>query len=290
MVVVVLMTVWRFISPDWSTVSFISSQGTTLDRVEITDERWKDGGFSVMRWNAGKAELEETGKQRRRQKRCVFSLSLSLAFSLSLIALSLVMHSLMHTQDPSHTHAHTQTGHHYHTIPWCICLSLKQLVGRILIYQMTASEWDECVCVYLLCLDVVAIELGPQTDPYYVCLCSHPFFCFLFTHIASVVCFVILFRELTSVVSCCDPALGQWAECVFCLWDECEDTMLNVIPATHTLSRRRSLAVDKNKPREAPTRSTNCNSSLQVPAPAGGNNQNQQQPPPDLVCPLLLVF
>ncbi|XP_042284944.1 microtubule-associated tumor suppressor 1 homolog isoform X3 [Thunnus maccoyii] len=42
-------------------------------------------------------------------------------------------------------------------------------------------------------------------------------------------------------------------------------------------------SVDKNKPREAPARSTNCNSSSQLSAPAGGNNQNQQQPPPDLV-------
>ncbi|XP_067440515.1 microtubule-associated tumor suppressor 1 homolog A-like [Thunnus thynnus] len=41
-------------------------------------------------------------------------------------------------------------------------------------------------------------------------------------------------------------------------------------------------SVDKNKPREAPARSTNCNSSSQLSAPAGGNNQNQQQPPPDL--------
>ncbi|CAK6976086.1 microtubule-associated tumor suppressor 1 homolog isoform X3 [Scomber scombrus] len=48
------------------------------------------------------------------------------------------------------------------------------------------------------------------------------------------------------------------------------------------LSRLNS-SVDKNKPREAPARSTNNNSSSQLPAPAGGNNQNQQQPPPDLV-------
>ncbi|KAM7418364.1 hypothetical protein PAMA_015811 [Pampus argenteus] len=48
------------------------------------------------------------------------------------------------------------------------------------------------------------------------------------------------------------------------------------------LSRLNS-SVDKNKPREAPARSTNCNSSSQVAAPAGGNNQNQQQPPQDLI-------
>lgn len=58
------------------------------------------------------------------------------------------------------------------------------------------------------------------------------------------------------------------------------DTMLNV--ATHTLRGRRSFAVDKNKPREAPARPTNANGSSQV-APAGGTNQNQLQPPPDLV-------
>ncbi|KAM7393553.1 hypothetical protein PAMP_020416 [Pampus punctatissimus] len=46
---------------------------------------------------------------------------------------------------------------------------------------------------------------------------------------------------------------------------------------------RLNSSVDKNKPREAPARSTNCNSSSQVAAPAGGNNQNQQQPPPDLI-------
>nr|XP_046256629.1 microtubule-associated tumor suppressor candidate 2 homolog isoform X3 [Scatophagus argus] len=39
--------------------------------------------------------------------------------------------------------------------------------------------------------------------------------------------------------------------------------------------------VDKNKPREAPARPTNFNSSTQGAAPAGGNNQ--QQPPPDLL-------
>ncbi|XP_050924284.1 uncharacterized protein LOC108896736 isoform X2 [Lates calcarifer] len=42
-------------------------------------------------------------------------------------------------------------------------------------------------------------------------------------------------------------------------------------------------SVDKNKPREAPARPTNTNSSSQVAAPAGGNSQNQQQPHPDLV-------
>ncbi|XP_018556450.1 microtubule-associated tumor suppressor 1 isoform X2 [Lates calcarifer] len=48
------------------------------------------------------------------------------------------------------------------------------------------------------------------------------------------------------------------------------------------LSRLNS-TVDKNKPREAPARPTNTNSSSQVAAPAGGNSQNQQQPHPDLV-------
>lgn len=48
------------------------------------------------------------------------------------------------------------------------------------------------------------------------------------------------------------------------------------------LSRLNS-TVDKNKPREAPARPTNTNSSSQVAAPAGGNNQKKQQPPPDLV-------
>lgn len=59
------------------------------------------------------------------------------------------------------------------------------------------------------------------------------------------------------------------------------DTMLNV--ATHKVRGRHSLAVDKNKPREAPVRPTNTNSSSNIAAPAGGTNQNQQQPPPDLV-------
>ncbi|GAA6225840.1 microtubule-associated tumor suppressor 1-like isoform X2 [Lates japonicus] len=48
------------------------------------------------------------------------------------------------------------------------------------------------------------------------------------------------------------------------------------------LSRLNS-TVDKNKPREAPARPANTNSSSQVAAPAGGNSQNQQQPQPDLV-------
>ncbi|XP_028451813.1 microtubule-associated tumor suppressor candidate 2 homolog isoform X2 [Perca flavescens] len=48
------------------------------------------------------------------------------------------------------------------------------------------------------------------------------------------------------------------------------------------LSRLNS-AVDKNKPREAPARPTNTNSSSQVVAPGGGNSQKKHQPPPDLV-------
>ncbi|XP_031168946.1 microtubule-associated tumor suppressor 1 homolog isoform X2 [Sander lucioperca] len=48
------------------------------------------------------------------------------------------------------------------------------------------------------------------------------------------------------------------------------------------LSRLNS-AVDKNKPREAPARPTNTNSSSQVAAPGGGNSQKKHQAPPDLV-------
>ncbi|KAI3352635.1 hypothetical protein L3Q82_019220 [Scortum barcoo] len=44
-----------------------------------------------------------------------------------------------------------------------------------------------------------------------------------------------------------------------------------------------SSTMDKNKPREAPAKPTNANSSPRVAAPAGENIQNQQQPPPDLV-------
>lgn len=70
----------------------------------------------------------------------------------------------------------------------------------------------------------------------------------------------------------------------------CVNTMLNVVPATQTIRERHFLAVDNNKPREAPARPTNANSSSQGAAPAGGNNQNQKQPPPNLVCHLLLYF
>lgn len=70
----------------------------------------------------------------------------------------------------------------------------------------------------------------------------------------------------------------------------CVGTMLNVVPATQTLRDRHFLAVDKNKPREAPARPANANSSSQGSALTGGNNQNQQHPPPDLVCLLLLLF
>ncbi|XP_035030369.1 microtubule-associated tumor suppressor 1 homolog isoform X2 [Hippoglossus stenolepis] len=48
------------------------------------------------------------------------------------------------------------------------------------------------------------------------------------------------------------------------------------------LSRLNSI-VDKNKPREAPARPTNTNSSSQAAAPAKVNSQNQLQPPPELV-------
>uniref|UniRef100_A0A3Q3GKE1 Microtubule associated tumor suppressor 1b n=1 Tax=Labrus bergylta TaxID=56723 RepID=A0A3Q3GKE1_9LABR len=58
--------------------------------------------------------------------------------------------------------------------------------------------------------------------------------------------------------------------------------MLNVRPATHTLRCRRSLAVDKNKPREAPARPINTSSGSQGAEPAGGNNQNHQQTPPEV--------
>uniref|UniRef100_A0A8C9ZZD4 Microtubule-associated tumor suppressor 1 homolog n=1 Tax=Sander lucioperca TaxID=283035 RepID=A0A8C9ZZD4_SANLU len=43
------------------------------------------------------------------------------------------------------------------------------------------------------------------------------------------------------------------------------------------------IPVDKNKPREAPARPTNTNSSSQVAAPGGGNSQKKHQAPPDLV-------
>lgn len=105
---------------------------------------------------------------------------------------------------------------------------------------------------------------------------------------------VILFRGWRSVVSRHDSSAERTLHSVnglsvyFCVWRECVNTMWNVVPVTHTLNGHRSLVVDKNKPREAPARSTNSNSSSQLPAPAGGNNQNQQQPPPDLVCCLAL--
>ena len=68
-----------------------------------------------------------------------------------------------------------------------------------------------------------------------------------------------------------------------------EDVILNAVPAVH-IKRHRSLAVDKNKPREAPARPTNTNSSSQAAAPAKVNSQNQLQPPPELVRILLFLL
>lgn len=87
------------------------------------------------------------------------------------------------------------------------------------------------------------------------------------------------------------PELCVWMDAVFlccfllCVvepWVECVDAMLNVAPAARALRGRRSLAVDKNKPREAPVRTTNANA-------AGGGDHHQQLPPPDPVRRLLLL-
>lgn len=120
---------------------------------------------------------------------------------------------------------------------------------------------DESGCMWCLCrflpfsfLDVVVVE----TDRRSVCVCIWLLFC----------------------SECCSWLMG-WVSIV------CVNTMLNVVPATQTIRDRHFLAVDKNKPREAPAKPTN---SSQGSVPTGGNNQNQQQPPPDLVCRLLLYF
>lgn len=57
------------------------------------------------------------------------------------------------------------------------------------------------------------------------------------------------------------------------------DAMLNVAPAA--LTDPRSLSVDKNKPREAPTKQSSTSPQITT-----GNQQNPQLPPPEPVRPV----
>lgn len=119
---------------------------------------------------------------------------------------------------------------------------------------------DESGCMWRMCrfFPFWMLWWSRLTDTVCVCVCIWLLFC----------------------SECCSWLMG-WVSIV------CLNTMLNVVPATQTIRERHFLAVDKNKPREAPARPTN---SSQGSAPTGGNNQNQQQPPPDLVCRLFLYF